>query len=107
MSAISGCVSTSALASLVPVGITSSVAGLKTSAINAGIKKYNSIIKKRKRHNNIVLRAKTKLNTLEALISKALTNSYINYEELVLVNNVLREHDSTKDEIKNSKTSVK
>ena len=49
VSAISGCVSTSALASLVPVGITSSVAGLKTSAINAGIKKYNSIIKKKKK----------------------------------------------------------
>ena len=74
MSAIGGCVSTSALASLVPVGITSFVAGLKTSAINSGIKKYKSIIKKkRKRHKNIVLQAKTKLNTLEALISKALT----------------------------------
>ena len=71
------------------------------------LKSIIQLSKKRKRHNNIVLRAKTKLNTLEALISKPLTNSYINYEELVLVNNVLREHDSTKDEIKNSKTSVK
>ena len=71
------------------------------------LKSIIQLSKKRKRHNNIVLRAKTKLNTLEALISKALTNSYINYEELVLVNNVLREHDSTKDEIKNSKISVK
>ena len=71
------------------------------------LKSIIQLSKKRKRHNNIVLRAKTKLNTLEALISKALTNSYINYEELVLVNNVLREYDSTKDEIKNSKTSVK
>ena len=49
MSAIGGCVSTSALASLVPVGITSSVAGLKTSAINSGIKKCKSIIKKKKK----------------------------------------------------------
>ena len=71
------------------------------------LKSIIQLSKKRKRHNNIVLRAKTKLNTLEALISKALTNSYINYEELVLVNNVLREYDSTKDDIKNSKTSVK
>ena len=49
MSAIGGCVSTSALASLVPVAITSSVAGLKTSAINSGIKKCKSIIKKKKK----------------------------------------------------------
>ena len=71
------------------------------------LKSIIQLSKKRKRHNNIVLRAKTKLNTLEALISKALTNSYINYEELVLVNNVLREYDGIKDEIKNSKISVK
>ena len=45
------CVSIFAFASLVcvPVGITSSAVGLKICAINAGIKKYKSIIKKRRR----------------------------------------------------------
>ena len=56
-----------------PVGIVSSVVGLKTCAITAGIKKYRSIIKqKRKKHNNIVLLTKTKLNNTEVLISKVL-----------------------------------
>ena len=56
-----------------PVGIVSSVVGLKTCAFTAGIKKYKSIIKqKRKKHDNIVLLAKTKLNNTEVLISKVL-----------------------------------
>ena len=47
-SAVAGCVSISAFASLVgiPVGITSSAVGLKICAIVVGIKKYKSIIKK-------------------------------------------------------------
>ena len=47
-STATGCVSGSALASLVaiPVGITSSAVGIKICAIIAGIKKYKSVIKK-------------------------------------------------------------
>ena len=47
ISAVSGCVSISAFASLVgvPVGTTSSAAGLKICAITTGIKKYKPIIK--------------------------------------------------------------
>ena len=49
-SIISGSVSISSFASLVviPIGITSYVIGLKICVITAGIKKYKSIIKKRK-----------------------------------------------------------
>ena len=49
-SKVTGCVSISAFASLVCVsgGITSSALGIKICAITAGIKKYNSIIKKKK-----------------------------------------------------------
>ena len=50
-STITGCVSISAFASLIgiPIGITSSAIGLKICAITAGIKKYKSIIKKKKK----------------------------------------------------------
>ena len=64
-STITGCVSISAFASLVcvPVGITSSAAGIKICAITAGVKKYKSIIKKKKKkHDKIVLLGKDKLN---------------------------------------------
>ena len=51
VSRITGCVSISALASLVcvSVGIARFALGLKNCAIIAGIKKYNSIIKKKKK----------------------------------------------------------
>ena len=50
-SIITGCISISAFSSSIGIriGITSSVIGLKICAIAAGIKKYKSIIKKRKR----------------------------------------------------------
>ena len=59
-----------------------------------------SIIKKKeKKHDKIVLLAKSKLNTIEVLISKALINSYISHDKFVLVNVVLREYDNMKEEI--------
>ena len=91
----SGCISISAFASLVgiPIGITSTAIGLKTCAIVVGIKKGESIIKKKKmKHDKILLLAKSKLNSIQALISKALTDSNISYDEFVLVNNVLQKN---------------
>ena len=68
----------------------------------AGIKKHKSIIKKkRKKHDKIVLLAKSKLNNIEVLISKALTDSNISHDEFVLIN-VLKEFYDMKEEIKHS-----
>ena len=84
----------------------SSAVVIKIFAITAGIKKYKSIIKKKKNRDKIVLLEKDKLNTIEVLISKALIDSYISHDKFVLVNDVLREYYKIKEEIKNSKTSV-
>ena len=47
--------------------------GLKICAITAGIKMYKSIVKKERiKHDKIISFAKTELNAIEALISKAL-----------------------------------
>ena len=89
---ITECLSISAFVSLfdIPIRITSSAIGLKICAI-AGIKKYKSIIKKKKKaHYKIVLLAKSKLNNTGVLISKALINSVISHNELVLINSVLK-----------------
>ena len=70
-STVTGCVSISVFASLVcvPVVITSSAVGIKICATTVGIKKYKSIIKKKKKkHDQIVLLEKTKLNTVQVLI---------------------------------------
>ena len=50
--------------------------------------------------------AKTKLNTIKVLISKALIDSYINHEEFVSVNHMLREHNEMKEEIKYLENAV-
>ena len=73
ISTITECVSISAFASLVgiPIEITSSAIGLKICAITARIRKYKSIIKKKKKkHDKIVLLAKSKSNRIEVLIFK-------------------------------------
>ena len=109
VSKVTGCVSISAFASLVAisVGITSSAVGIKICAIIGGIKKYKSLIKKKKkRYYKIVLLGKDKANTIEILISKALIDSYISHDEFVSVSNVLREYYEMKTEIKNLETSV-
>ena len=57
---------------------------------------------KEEEHDKIVLLGNDTLDTIEVLISKALIGSYIIHDELVLVNNVLREYNEMKEEIKNS-----
>ena len=89
----------------ISIGITSSAIGLNICAIAAGINKYKSIIKKKKKkHDKIVLLAKSKLNSIEVLTSKALINSVISHDEFVLLNDALKEYDEIKEEIKNLKT---
>ena len=81
----------------VPVGITSSEIGLKIYAITAGIKKYKSIIKKKKKkHDRVVLLAKSKLNSIEVSIYKVLVDSVISHDEFLLVTNVIKEYSEIK-----------
>ena len=40
------------------------------------------------KYDQIIFLAKTKLNSVDVLISKALNDSYISHDEFVLVNNV-------------------
>ena len=77
------------------IKITSSAIGLKICAITAIIKKY-------KKHDKILLLAK--LNRIDVIISKALIDSNISHDEFVLINNVLKEYEKMKEEIKHLKT---
>ena len=73
--------------------------------IIAGIKKYKSIINKRKKDDESVLLVKDKLNAIEVLISKSLIDPYIIHEKFVSVNNVIREYNEMKEK-KERKISV-
>ena len=84
---VSGRVSISAFAVAgIHIGITSSEIELTICVITAGIKKYQPIIKKeKKKHDKIALLAKSRLNSVEVLTSKALI------DEFALTNDVLKE----------------
>ena len=84
-STITGCVSISAFSSIVgiPIRITCSAIWLKICAITTGIQKYKLRIKKKKENYKIVLFAKSKLNSTEVLISKALIYLVISHDGFV------------------------
>ena len=80
----------------IPIGIASSAMGWKICAITAVITRYKSIIKKKqKKYDKIVLLGKSKLNRIEAF-SKTLIDLVISHDELVLINNVLKEYNEMK-----------
>ena len=105
-SKITGYTSISVSASFldIPIGITSSAIRLKICAITAGIKKFKSIIKEKKKHDETVFLEKSKLNSTEVLISKVSIVSVISHDEFVLINNVLKEYNEMKEDVKNLKT---
>ena len=74
----------------------SSTIGLNIYAIITRIKKYKSIIKKKKKkHDQIALLAKTNLDCIKDLISRSLTDSYIKRDYFNLIA-VLRKYDCVK-----------
>ena len=62
------------------------------------------IKKTKKKHKEIVPLTKSRLNSIEVLISKALIDSNISHDDFLLISNVLKEYDNLKEEIKNLKT---
>ena len=68
------------------------------------ISRYQIIKKRKKKHDKIVLLAESKLNNMQDLIYTALINSNISHDEFVLINNVLKVYDHTKEDIKNLRT---
>ena len=99
ISVVSDCISISAFASLVgiPIVVTSFAVECNISEITAGIKNYKAIIKKKKAWSYNVI---SKLNLIEVLIYKDLIDSYINHDEFISVNNVLKEYSQIKEETK-------
>ena len=92
----------------IPIGITSSAIGLRICAITTAIKKYKSIIKRKKiKHDKIVLLAKSELNSIEVNISKFLINSVVSHDQFVLIYNILKEYNKMKEEIKKFKGLIK
>ena len=54
---------------------------------------------RKKKLDKIVLSAKSKINSIEVLISKALIVPVISHDEFTWTNNVLKEYNQMKEEI--------
>ena len=81
--------------------MTSFAMGFKICVLTGAIKKYKLIIKEEKKKiNKKLLLAKSKLNRIEVLVFQNLIDSNINYDEYVLINNVLKEYEEMKEETK-------
>ena len=50
----------------------------------------------------MVLLPNKMLNTLKVLVSKALIDLYVIYDEFLLINNALKQYDDMKEKIKNA-----
>ena len=59
------------------------------------------------KHDKIVMSAKSRLNNIKVLISKALIDSIISLDEFVLINNVLKEYREMKEGTKNLEDLIK
>ena len=57
---------------------------------------------KENKHDKKLLLAKSELDSVKVLISKALVNSNISHDEFILINNVPKEFDDIKEQINNS-----
>ena len=86
----------------VPAGIASASFTLIFS-ITAGIikKLLSTTIKKKKKHDQILMLAKSKHNSIETLISQALNDMDISHKEFITILNEKDRYESMKENIKN------
>ena len=105
VSTVTGCLYVSAFASLVgnSIEITRSAIGLKTCVITAGIKKYKSITKTKKRS---MIKQYHQQN-LNLTAQKFLTDLNISHDEFVTINNVRKEFYDMMGEIEKSNDNEK
>ena len=108
LSATGGRISIISFASIIKVlvGIASASFSLAFSLTTGIIKKVLEITKnKKKKHNKIVMLAKSKLNSIKALISQALIDLKISHEKLKTIVNEKEKHEKMKEIIRITKSN--
>ena len=104
LSATSGEISIISFTSVigVPAGLASASFTLVFSLSTGIIKKLLKVIrKKNKKHNKIVMPAKSKLNSIETLMSQVLIDLYISHEEFKTILNEKERCEQMKEIMKN------
>ena len=92
----------------VPVGLASASFTLAFSLTTGIIKKLLKVTrKKKKKHNKIVMLAKSKLNSIETLICQTLIDWDISHEEFKTIVNEKEKYEQMKENIRNTKSRDK
>ena len=110
LSVTTGSVSTASFATVIgaPVGIVSASFSLAFAVSTGIIKKLlKTTTNKKKKHNKIVMLARSILNSMESKISEALINNEISHKDFVAIINEDKKHRELKEGIRmmNSQTS--
>ena len=103
LSVTSGSVSIASFATVIgiPIGIASASLGLTFSLCTGLVKKLQKATRnKKKKHNKIVMLARSKLNSIESKISDALVNNQISHEDLMKIINEERNYSELKESIR-------
>ena len=90
----------------IPIGLVGASLTVVFSLTTGIVKKLLNVTrKKKKKHNKIVMLAKSKLNSIEALMSQALIDLDISDEEFKIIVNEKEKYEQTKENIRNTKNS--
>ena len=106
MSASFGILSIASHATVVgiPVGLAGASLTVVFSLTTGIVKKLLNVTrKKKKKHNKIVMAAKSKLNSIETLMSQALIDLDISHEEFETIVNEKEKYEQMKESIRNTK----
>ena len=100
LSATSGSTSIASFATVIgtPAGIANASLSLTFSLCTGLVKKLPKTTNKKKKHNKIVMLARSKLNRIEGKISEALINKEISHEDFITIINEERNHRELKDD---------
>ena len=103
LSVTSGGVSTASFAIVIgiPIGITSASLSLAISLCTGLIKKLLKAARhKKKKHDKIVMLARSKLNSIESKISESLINNQISHEDFITIISEERNYRDLKESIR-------
>ena len=106
LSKISGSISIASFATVIgiPIGIASASLSLIFSLCTGLVKKLLKASRnKKKKHNKIVMLARSKLNSIESKISEALMNNQISHEDFMTIINEERNYRELKQSIRTIK----
>ena len=91
-----------------PAGIASASFTLTFSITTGIIKKLlSTTIKKNKKHDQILMLAKSKYNSIEALISQALNDIDISHKEFITILKEKDKYEKMKEDIKDKNEHIK